>query len=123
MLAQLSRFLQVGAVGFAVDAAVLWLFVYQLSMSPLLARVFSFLAAITVTFVLNARYTFAVPVAQSSKSRYLAVQCAGAAINFGSYSALVILAWLRPLWALVVGSALSSAHNFVMVRHFVYRAT
>ena len=120
MLTQLSRFLQVGAVGFAVDAAVLWMLVYQMGMPPVLARVFSFLAAITVTFVLNARYTFAVPLRQSSKSRYLLVQCSGGLVNFGSYSALVLFGLLGPLWALVVGSALSSAHNFVMVRRFVY---
>ena len=120
ILVHLARFLQVGAVGFAVDASLLWALVYPLEMSPILARVFSFLATIAVTFVLNARYTFVVPIRESSKTRYAVIQALGAGINFLVYSALVLGGWLGPLWSLVVGSALASAHNFLMMRRFVF---
>ena len=120
MLVHLSKFLQVGAVGFAVDALVLWALVYQAGWPPIPARVVSFLATIAVTFVLNARYTFAVRVRESPKSRYVLIQCLGAGINFLTYSGLVLGGVLGPLWSLVVGAALSSAHNFLMIRHFVF---
>ena len=123
MLAHLSRFLQVGAVGFAVDAGVLWALVYQAGWPPIPARVVSFMATIAITFVLNARYTFAVRVRESSKSRYVLVQCIGAGINFFTYSALVLGGVLGPLWSLVVGAAISSAHNFLMMRRFVFGAS
>lgn len=120
ILGHLSRFLQVGALAFFVDAALLWALIYQLDMAPIISRVLSFMATIAVTFVLNARYTFVVSMRHSSKVRYVVIQCSGAAINFIVYSWLVLAELLGPLWSLVVGSALSSAHNFFMMRHFVF---
>ncbi len=120
LLGHLSRFLQVGAVAFAVDAVVLWALIYQLDMPPIPSRVISFMATIVVTFVLNARYTFVVSLRHSSKVRYVMIQCAGAALNFVIYSWLVLADVLGPLWSLVVGSAISSSHNFFMMRHFVF---
>ncbi len=121
MFRHLVRFLQVGGVAFALDAGVLWFLVYQLGLPPILSRGMSFLLTIIVTFVLNARYTFAIPLQDSSKSRYFAIQCLGATINFLVYTGLVLAGWLGPLWALVVGSMLGSTHNFLMMRHFVFR--
>ncbi len=119
----LYRFLNVGAIGFAIDAGVLWFLVYVLEMGAIPARALSFVITITVTFVLNARYTFGVSVRGSSKSRYVAVQLLGAAINFTSYTLLVLHGPLagRPLLSLIVGSALASTHNFLMMRHFVFK--
>ncbi|XOV82266.1 MAG: GtrA family protein [bacterium] len=116
----LVRFAQVGGVAFALDAGLLWLLVYPLEVPPILARACSFLVTIAVTFVLNARYTFAASVKDASKSRYVFIQCAGAAINFTMYSGLVLAGVLGPLWALVVGSFLGSSHNFLMMRRFVF---
>ena len=103
MLARVSRFLQVGALAFLVDAVVLWFLVYQMGWPPILARVVSFAATLLVSFPLNARYTFAVPVRDSSKIRYVLIQIIGAALNFSIYSGLVLAGWLGPLWALVFG--------------------
>ncbi len=118
----LYRFLSVGAIGFAIDAGVLWFLVYVLDVGAIPARVVSFVITISVTFVLNARYTFGVSVRGSSKSRYIAVQLVGAAINFVSYTVLVLTGPLagRPLFALIIGSALASTHNFLMMRRFVF---
>lgn len=120
MVQHLFRFLQVGGVAFAVDAGLLWLLVYGAGVPPIPARVCSFIVTIAVSFVLNARYTFAASIKESSKSRYILIQCAGSAINFGVYSGLVMAGMLGPLWALVVGSFLGSAHNFLMMRRFVF---
>ena len=124
MSGHLFRFLQVGAIGFAIDAGVLWFLVYQLGIPPVLARAGSFLATIIVTFVLNASYTFNVHLRTASMTRYMTIQFMGAGINFLTYSWLVLYGPLqaRPLLSLVVGSALASAHNFVMMRHFVFGA-
>lgn len=118
----LYRFLNVGAIGFAIDAGVLWFLVYVLDVGAIPARCLSFVLTIAVTFVLNARYTFGVSVRASSKSRYIAVQLSGAAINFITYTVLVLTGPLagRPLLSLVVGSALASTHNFLMLRRFVF---
>ena len=123
MLAVVSRFLQVGAVAFVVDAGVLWILVYIFNWPPIAARVVSFSSTIALTFVLNARYTFAVPMSGASKTRYVIIQCLGAGLNFGLYSSLILLAWLGPLWSLVVGSAAASTHNFLLMRRYVYAQT
>jgi putative flippase GtrA len=120
MVQHLVRFLQVGGVAFALDAGLLWFLVYAAGVPPILARACSFIVTIAVTFVLNARYTFSASVKESSKSRYVLIQCAGSAINFGVYSGLVLAGMLGPLWALVVGSLLGSVHNFLMMRRFVF---
>jgi putative flippase GtrA len=119
----LVKFLQVGALGFAVDAGLLWLLIYQMDMHPVVSRGISFLVTICITFVANARYTFAVSVRDSSMTRYVIVQTIGAVINFASYTWLVLSGPLsqRPLVALIVGSALAAVHNFLMMRRFVFK--
>ena len=121
---QVPRFLQVGSIGFLIDAGVLGVLVYGLGLPPVPARGVSFAATIVVTFVLNARYTFSASIRASNKGRYVAIQLVGAGINFVSYTLLVGLGPMRdwPIAALVVGSALSSAHNFYMMRRFVFVA-
>ncbi len=118
----LSRFLQVGAIGFAIDAGLLWLLIYQFYMPPVMSRGISFVVTIAVTFVLNAKYTFSVNVRGSSMTRYVVIQLVGAGLNFVSYTWLVLEGPLteRPLVALIVGSALAASHNFLMMRRFVF---
>lgn len=111
-------------MGFAIDAGLLWLLIYQLDMPPVLSRGISFLATICVTFFLNARYTFLVDAKSASMPRYMVIQVVGAGINFVSYSWFVLEGPLqtRPLVALVIGSALAAVHNFVMMRRYVFGA-
>lgn len=125
LFGQLSRFLQVGAVGFAVDAGLLWFFVYPMGLPPVLARGLSFIVTIAVTYFLNARYTFKVAPKPSAASRYGLVQTSGALLNFASYTWLVAFAAnpLPPLIALVIGSVIGSIHNFLALRLFVFKDT
>ena len=124
---QVFRFLQVGLVGFTIDISVISLLLYGVGLDAtdegkIVSRVASFIAAISVAFVLNARYTFGATIRESSFSLYVAIQCLGAAINLGTYSALVLVGPFNelPLAALVVGSACATVSNFLLVRRFVY---
>ncbi len=125
LFSQLTRFLQVGAVGFAVDAGLLWFFVYPMELPPVLARGLSFIVTIAVTYFLNAKYTFKVAPRPSGASRYGVVQASGALLNFASYTWLVAFAAnsAPPLIALVIGSAIGSTHNFLALRFFVFKDT
>lgn len=122
---QLARFLGVGAVGFTVDMGVLAFLLYGLGyveqVGGLLgSRVVSFFAAISATFLLNARYTFATSVRRSNLTRYIVIQGLGAAINIGTYTLLVLGPLGRPLLAMAIGSALATIGNFLLARRFVY---
>ena len=121
------RFLQVGLAGFVTDVFALWLLIYGVGFGEtdfglIWTRLVAYVAAVTVTFLLNARYTFGARVRDSSLLGYLLVQMIGAAVNLGAYSLLVLAGPLaeRPLYCLVVGSALGTVCNFVLVRKFVF---
>lgn len=125
---QVFRYLQVGLAGFIADAGVLSLLIYALGFGTtdvglVGSRVASFLAAISVTFMLNARYTFGMSIRDSSFTAYVLIQLLGAAINLGSYAALIFSGLLNqaPLVALIVGSMLATTNNFILARRFVYR--
>jgi putative flippase GtrA len=119
-------FAVVGAIGFVVDVAVLYL------AAPLLgwygARVLSFLAAATATWVLNRRYTFSERNAGNSVLReylgYMVTMLGGAVVNYGAY-VLVLHGFSGP-WAPAAGVALGSCAglvvNFLSARYLVFRA-
>lgn len=122
---QLARFLLVGAAGFAVDTAVLAYLLYGLgyvteSGGLIGSRVVSFVAAISTTFLLNARFTFRAPVRKARLARYVTIQLFGAALNIGTYTFLVLGPLARPLIAMAIGAAVATVSNFLLVRRFVY---
>lgn len=124
---QLFRFLQVGLVGFTIDVSVISVLLYGLGLEDSDAglvgsRIVSFVAAISATFLLNARYTFGSSLRQASFPIYVAIQCLGASINLGTYTALVLFGPFNedPLIALVIGSASATVSNFMLARKFVY---
>jgi len=125
---QVFRYLQVGFAGFLADITVLAFLIYVMDFGTtdvglVGSRVASFLAAITVTFLLNAGYTFGSSVRSSSFTGYVVIQSLGAAVNLGTYTVLVLYGPLKdaPLVALVVGSAAATTVNFLLVRRFVFR--
>jgi len=119
---QLFRFLVVGGVSFAVDAGILALLVYQANVGYIASRLISVLLAVSVAFVLNARFTFLVRVADARFMRYVCIQALGGGLNFGVYSTLVLHGPLagRPLWSLICGAAVATVNNFFLSRRFVY---
>ncbi|MDE0063749.1 MAG: GtrA family protein [Gammaproteobacteria bacterium] len=119
---QLVRFLMVGAISFVVDAGVLGLLVYQADVGYIASRLISVMLAISVAFVLNARFTFLVRVADARFMRYVCIQAVSAGLNFGVYSTLVLHGPLagRPLLSLICGAAVATVNNFFLSRRFVY---
>lgn len=124
---QLLRFLLVGGVGFGVDVGVMWLLVYGLSLAQnelhlMMCRTAAWSVAIVVAFVLNAKVTFGASIKHSRFLNYLFIQGVGAGINLGTYAVLIFGPLKQhPILSLMVGSALATINNFVLVRKFVYR--
>lgn len=86
-------------------------------------RVAAWVAAITSTYFLNARFTFGASIRHSRFINYLFIQAVGAIINLGSFALLLVAGPVqdRPLIAMVVGNVLAVINNFLLVRTFVYR--
>ena len=122
LLYQLARFLMVGGVSFAVDAGVLGLLVYQAGAGYIASRLISVALAVSAAFVLNARFTFLVRVADARFMRYVLIQALSAGLNIGVYSTLVLHGPLagRPLFSLVCGAAVATVNNFFLSRRYVY---
>jgi putative flippase GtrA len=127
-IAEILRFGVVGGVGFLVDAGILYVLV-SMGVSPLAARFVSFPAALAATWFLNSAWTFGAYKGQSSRTRqaasYAAVQCVGAAVNYGVYALALNLTGrtsLGSVAALAIGSVAGMFVNFTGSRMLVFRS-
>ena len=123
-MGELFRFAVVGTIGFVVDVAALQLFAGPLGAGLYLGRVFSFLVAASVTWYLNARFTFRVErLGLAQWLRFLAANSVGASANYAVYAALIALGGVPsefPAIAVGCGSLAGLAFNFAASRHFVF---
>ncbi|MCC7425852.1 MAG: GtrA family protein [Alphaproteobacteria bacterium] len=117
-----------GTIGFLVDAGVLALLTELAQVSPYWARAVSFPIALTATWYMHRRWTFATGRAKTAGrqySIYSAVQIAGAAVNFAVY-ALALQAehpfLAHPVIALAIGSLVAMFVTFALSRRFAFSA-
>lgn len=116
-----------GVLGFVVDAGIVQALVRAADWNPYAARIVSFLAAATVTWLWNRNITFAHRRSDRARSewlRWLSVMAVGAVINYGLYAALV--AWfpmvrLWPWMGVAAGSAAAALVNFYAARTLVFQ--
>jgi putative flippase GtrA len=111
--------------GFLANAAIVETLKHVVS--PLTAQLFAFPAAVTATWWLNRRYTFASRQAPSLHewNRYLLANGPGWVVNNSVFLALtfqVPLTWRHPAVAVAAGSVASMFVNFSLSRTFVFRA-
>lgn len=124
---QILRFCLVGGIGFMIDAGVLEA-LYLCCLDPASARLFSYLAAATVTWLLNRRFTFHVAGLRDPFGewlRYLAANGLGFGINYAAYLlALFTLSPVRenPVIGVVIGSLAAIGINYLANKHWVFRA-
>lgn len=120
------RFLLVGAVGFFVDAAFLYAFVYLLGWHYFVGRLLSFSIAVGVTLVLNRQWTFRiVPDRLISRSIvYVLAQILGGAVNIAVYTASasaipIFRSWL--VAPLALGSGFGLLVTYSLSRYVAFR--
>ena len=120
-------FAVVGSVGFLVDTGVLLVVVRYLGVGPLAGRVASFLCAVTVTFWLNRRYTFAATAGtvRAQWLRYVFATAVGAFVNIGLFYLWITVAGTQPV-QLVTGSAIGAlvamVFNYFIAKTMVFAA-
>jgi putative flippase GtrA len=132
MAAQIPSFALIGLIGYVIDAGITYAGAKYAGLSPELARPPGFVVATIVNFLLNRAITFrhsSAPLARAFP-RYVAVASAGLAVNYGVYSACVLLAprlgveatpALLPVFV-AVGVGASTALTFVGFRLFAFRS-
>ncbi len=125
------RFAFVGALGFVVDLAMLWVGIELLKLGPYAARAASFAITVTFTWALNRELTFGARKARGlggmarEWARFVAANAIGLAVNYGVYAALV--GWAgglaaNPYVAAGCGSAAGLAFNYAASSRLVFKA-
>ncbi len=127
-LRQFISFACVGVAGLIVDAGVLWLMLNGIGLDRYTGRVPSYIAAATVTWALNRRFTFqAMPHTDSlfrQWLKFLTANLSGLIANFGTYTACVTfvpLAIQYPLLGLIPASIAGLVFNFLASKHLVFK--
>jgi len=115
-----------GVAGFVVDASILYGLTRFLQYGPILAQILAFSMAVTVTWLINRRITFAhkaSPDWMKEWSRFVAANSIGAFVNNGVYVALVLTTQTfhdQPVLAVVMGSLAGLGFNFAATRAWVF---
>jgi len=126
MKKEIVRFAIAGALGFVVDAAVLYA-ALALGIGYFAGRACSFLLAVWTTWQLNRRFTFVAGRRESAWTqwwRYLLAMSVGGLANLAFYTLTVLLLpkapWL-PLLAVAVGTGAGMVLNFASAKWWVFR--
>lgn len=123
---KLATFALVGALGFLVDVAVLYLLIP--SLGALAARLVSFICAVFVTWLLNRTFTFKLRPAGLSRSAeflaYFGLMLGGGALNYGVYAILILISEQiaqHPVLGVAMGSIAGMTFNFMSSHWFLYK--
>ncbi len=124
---ELICFSLVGMAGFFVDAGIVWVLT-RIGLDPIMAQIYAFTVAVTVTWLLNRKFTFAHRARHNwirEWLHYVAANSVGAAVNNGVYVLLVLTVALfskEPVLAVAMGSLAGLIFNFTASRYLVFRA-
>lgn len=125
-------FICAGTAGFIVDYLTVLLCVQGFHVSPYLARIFSFVAAVLTTYVINKKFTFATRIKEGSKTpgflSYTGAMLLGLCANYAVYGFVIYAAdplplGLRLLLAVGAGSLAGMSLNFILCRVVLFRKT
>ncbi|MGO9594059.1 MAG: GtrA family protein [Steroidobacteraceae bacterium] len=122
---QMLSFSVVGVLGFLVDAGVLYI-ALSWGLGLYAGRAVSYMSAVSATWLLNRRYTFARTFGDNKLhewARFVVSQLSGATINLGMYALLVHMSPLvarEPVIGVAAGSLSGLLVNFWVARVFVF---
>ncbi|MBX3530917.1 MAG: GtrA family protein [Rhizobiaceae bacterium] len=110
---RVARFGLAGAIGFAVDFAVLAAALAS-GFGPYAGRAVSFFAAVAATYLVNARFTFGAGHRIGTRTflLYLGASMGGLTVNLGAYL-LLIWAGAPALAALAIASLCGMTLNYL----------
>ena len=127
MAREITRFFWVGLAGFAVDAGLLYVLTLA-GGAPFLMRLFSFAAAVLVTWIGHRHWTFDrrdMTVRPPSFVGYLSVQLVGVATNYATF--ILVLMVIEPtpanaVLAAALGSGVAMTLNYFGASRLVFRS-
>ena len=123
--AQMILFSIAGTIGFVVDTAVLYAALWA-GADPYSGRLVSVTVAVTVTWYLNRRFTFASTDARLIRQwfRFVCVNISGLALNLAVYAVLISVSTAvadQPILGVAAGALAGMVSNFLLSRAMVFR--
>jgi putative flippase GtrA len=121
------RFALVGAAGFVVNEAALWIALRYLHLGKDTAWFFAFVPAVTFTWWGNRSFTFREHASTGARAmlhewvRFVTTNSFGALVNLVVYELLIHLTTASPLLALACGVLAGMVFNFTLSKRFVFR--
>ncbi len=117
-------FLLAGGTAFLVDAAVLWFGTGLIGLRPEVARIPSFAAAATLTWILNRSFTFQTSQAASWRefAQYMSAMLIGLTVNYVVFVMVILFsatAQSFPPLALVPATLAGMVINFFAARRIL----
>ncbi len=117
-----------GGLAFLVDAGLLHLLVVTGGLDPYIARLCSFMSAVTNTWLFNRSFTFSPGQVRGwallhEWARYVASQLGGFAVNYAVYAAMVwslVLVRQWPVLGVAAGSVAGLLVNYVLAQRYVF---
>ena len=122
-LRRYATFGMVGAVGFAIDSALLEGLIRLADWNALAARVPAIIVAGLATYLLNRRFTFraAGRASLAEAGRYAAGLASASALNYAIFAGLLLaMPALAPLFALVAASLAAMALSYAWHSRLVF---
>lgn len=122
-LTHYGGFLAAGFAATLVDLAILNLLMLA-GISPFLGRFVSISVAMVVSWWINRTITFAVeaPPTLSEFGKFAAVSWTAQAVNYAVFAiALIVVPWIGPSLAVIVGGVVSVAVSYAGFRFGVFR--
>jgi putative flippase GtrA len=125
------RFAAVGAAGFAVNEAALYIGLNVIGLGKYSAGIFSFLVAVTFTWWGNRTLTFRAEAARGGMAmleewiKFVLANGIGFLVNYGIYAGLITFAPAplgNPYLALACGTVAGLLFNFSLSRRLVFRS-
>lgn len=135
-LERVFKFAFTGGIGFLIDVGMLTVLTVAFHVNPYVARVFAILIAMTVTWLINRRFTFKVHDKVTDArglaaegGRYGLVAIGAALVNYGVYAATVYSLpetifgsdHLGPPLSAVVGSGVAMFFSYYGYSRFAFR--
>lgn len=113
-----------------MDTGVLYLLIYAFDANLYVGRIFSYLSAVTITWVLNRAFTFNSGNQQVNHtgllkqwSRFATCNALGAVINYTIYAVLITyfsVLYASPVFAVAIGTLFSVNVNFFLSKKYVF---
>ena len=126
LVRRIISFALVGSIGFIIDGGILTVAVELFKLNPYLSRCISFPVAVTVTWYLNRRWTFAANASAKKKTeytRYFIIMIIGSFLNLLIYFLLIqaipVLA-VHPIIPLAIATIASMIFNFLGAQLIVF---